>query len=226
MDKIEKKLWRKVERWRFLFEKMPFVRLVCVGNSLAFETSDKDSDIDLFIVTAKGRLYTARFFVNLILKIFGLRVNGKKLAGRFCLSFMIDESDLDVWRFAIEDDIYLYFWLNKLVPVMAKGVLGKFEKANGVDLDKSRLKVCKKAEDSVGGGRIEDYLRSRQIKHLKAKVGANEDGVGTVIEKDVFKLHSYDKRAFVRDRYRRLFPEGMDADKFTSLLLSLKSHGK
>ena len=67
MDKIELKLWNKVNRWLFLIRMVPFLKLVCVSNNMSFGVVDGQSDIDLFVVAKKGRLYTARFFLNLFL---------------------------------------------------------------------------------------------------------------------------------------------------------------
>src|SRR3989338_8633583 len=62
---------------------------------------DDDSDIDLFIVARAGRLFIVRSFSILILHVLGVRLHGKKIKGRFCLSFFIDDTALDLSKIAI-----------------------------------------------------------------------------------------------------------------------------
>ncbi len=97
---------------------IPFVKAVFVCNSTAFGTAEKNSDIDLVIVVQKGRLWLVRFFSNLILLLFGLRVSKNHTGNKICLSFYISAEDLDLQKIRIlPEDIYLCFWLAALLPV-------------------------------------------------------------------------------------------------------------
>lgn len=55
---------------------VPYVRLLSVSGSLADGNIKKDSDIDFFIITKHGRLWQTRFFIVIILKLFGLYRTG------------------------------------------------------------------------------------------------------------------------------------------------------
>jgi len=46
-----------------------------------------------------------------------VRKTAKHHAGRFCLSFFIDESALSFEKIIEENDIYMYFWILTLTPV-------------------------------------------------------------------------------------------------------------
>jgi len=97
---------------------IPFVSAIFVCNSVAFGTADQNSDIDLFIVVRKGRLWLVRFFSNLILLLFGLRVGKKRVGNKICLSFYLSESNLNLQKIKIlDEDIYLAFWLATLLPI-------------------------------------------------------------------------------------------------------------
>jgi len=232
MDKIELKLWKKVYRWLFLFRMVPFLKMVCVSNSLSFGVVDEKSDIDVFIITTAGRLYTARFFLNLFLKVFRLRVSGRKVFGRFCLSFIVDEKNVDLSNFMIGDDVYLYFWTKRLLPILDRGGLRKFEEVNGSQLDLGHLKkpggffrgVSRILESLFGG--LEEFLRKRQISHVVNKLKIDNDSTKIIFTDGVFKVHLNDMRENIRDAYRKIDPNGMDEKKFISLLRSLKSPGK
>ncbi len=82
--------------------------------------ADGDSDIDLFIETAPGMLWTGRVMATLFFSALGARRHGKYVKGRFCLSFFAVEN-ADLGKVAIENDAYLYEWARRLVSVDGKG---------------------------------------------------------------------------------------------------------
>jgi hypothetical protein len=112
---------KKLRRARFavkLISGIPFLKAIFVCNSVAAETSNENSDIDFFIIGRTGRLWFVRFFSNLILKIFGLRTGAKHSANRVCLSFFVDDKHLDLSGLrAVNDDVYLVYWLRQLYPL-------------------------------------------------------------------------------------------------------------
>ena len=91
----------------------------------------KDSDIDLFVITQKNRLWTVRIIITFIFALFRERKTSTKHAGKFCLSFFITEETLDFSSIAIEQDIYLAYWIETLVPIYDKNqCLKNFRAAN------------------------------------------------------------------------------------------------
>ena len=78
----------------------------------------KDSDIDLFVITKPNRLWTARIFLTLALSILGQRKTATQHAGKFCLSFFISEKNLSLENIALENDIYLSYWIQTLKPIL------------------------------------------------------------------------------------------------------------
>lgn len=114
-----------------LIRSVPFVRAILVCNSVAMGTARPESDIDFFIITAPKRVWIARLFTNLILKLFGLRV-GRKTADKVCLCFFVDSDHLDLAHLKIaDDDVYLIYWINMLVPVYdPESMHEKFLEAN------------------------------------------------------------------------------------------------
>ena len=92
--------------------------MVAVGNSVAMNGAKESSDIDFFIVTEKKRMWYVRIFLTFWLSVFRQRKTSKYHAGRFCLSFFITDEDLSLEKIAIEKDIYLYFWILFLKPIV------------------------------------------------------------------------------------------------------------
>jgi len=86
----------------------------------------KDSDIDLFIITKKNRLWTTRIFATLLLTLLWKRKTAKKHSGQFCLSFFISEEELSLEEIALRNDIYLSYWLQTLIPIINRDTI--FEK--------------------------------------------------------------------------------------------------
>jgi len=118
--KNEQKLWEVTRKYTQLFSKVPGIQCICVCNSLAMNACHKDSDIDLFIITKKNRLWTARIAITLILFLLWKRKTSKKHAGQFCLSFFISEEEPSLKNIALKDDIYLLYWLETLTPIVNK----------------------------------------------------------------------------------------------------------
>jgi predicted nucleotidyltransferase len=56
-----------------LFQFFPQIQMVALCNSRAMGEADENSDIDLFIITKKGNLWTARFLVTFVTSFLGVR---------------------------------------------------------------------------------------------------------------------------------------------------------
>ena len=80
---IAEKFWGRTRQYGQYIVKVPFVKMVAVCNSLAYDNATEQSDIDLFIVIEKGRMWIARFLITLILQFHGVRRHGNKIAGGF-----------------------------------------------------------------------------------------------------------------------------------------------
>ena len=77
----------------------PFVRSVILNGSLALGTSKESSDIDILIVAKSGRIFTARFFVNGLTTIWGIkRSKDEELdhSGDFCFNYFLTENFLKI----------------------------------------------------------------------------------------------------------------------------------
>ncbi len=102
-------------RWASL---LPWVRMVAVCNSLAHSFTNTDSDIDLFVVTKPGRLWSTRLVLTGALALFRLRP-GEAKRDPICLSFFIDTEHVDLAPVKIgADDPYLHMWIATLAPIL------------------------------------------------------------------------------------------------------------
>ncbi len=155
--------------------------MVAVVNSLSMYATHRDSDIDLFIVTSRGTLWWVRVMVTLTFSLHGVWRHGEDIADHFCLSFFVTEDALDMKEIALEDDIYLYFWMYYMRPILVVGdTWERFQKVNGI-LD-SRLQIIDnrlqiidyRLQITDSRGQIIDFrgqrAEDRGVEHEKSQI--------------------------------------------------------
>ncbi|OGK42039.1 hypothetical protein A2954_03535 [Candidatus Roizmanbacteria bacterium RIFCSPLOWO2_01_FULL_37_12] len=114
----------KLSSWKFnlyvkLLSLVPPVKLVGLSGSVAMLNADEDHDIDLFIITAKNRLWTGRFIILILAQLLGLRRrredntgkdehvaggnpltdSGVQYKNKVCLNLFFDEKNLKIPKF-------------------------------------------------------------------------------------------------------------------------------
>ncbi len=91
-QKKEEKSLSIVRMLRFI----PGVQYVGISGSLAMHNSEKNDDIDLFIISRGGYVWTTRFFVSVFFRIIGkLRVkNDQNTKDKFCINMLIDSQHM------------------------------------------------------------------------------------------------------------------------------------
>jgi len=105
-----------------LLIKFPYVRGIAISGSLSKNFADADSDIDLFIITEKNRLWIARTIMHCFKKLTFL-VNKEHL---FCMNYYIDMQALEI----PEKNIYTAIEVGTLIPLQGDIVFEKFYAAN------------------------------------------------------------------------------------------------
>lgn len=110
---------RKVSAFLIHF---PYVRGIAVSGSLSKNYADEDSDIDLFIITKKNRLWIARTIMHAFKKLTYLV--GKQYC--FCMNYYLDEQQMQI----PEKNIYTAIEVITLVPLQGDAVFEQFFVAN------------------------------------------------------------------------------------------------
>ena len=140
---------KKLNNLRFrlyirLISLFPQIKLVGLSGSISMMNAKEDDDIDLFIITAKNRLFTGRLITLILAQLFGLRRNRetresfnnetmKQLNNVFrnkvCLNLFFDESNLKVPKFKQTE--FVGHEVLQMKPIMIKGdIYERFLKAN------------------------------------------------------------------------------------------------
>jgi len=76
--------------------RLPGVRAIFLSGSLAQGRASKNSDIDFFIITKAGQIWTARFFIFLVLKLLGQMRSTKNPAEKICPNHFITDQSLEL----------------------------------------------------------------------------------------------------------------------------------
>jgi predicted nucleotidyltransferase len=113
------KIARKVGRMLIRF---PYVRGIAISGSLSKNFADEYSDIDLFIITAKNRLWIARTLMHCFKKLTFL----VKREHYFCMNYYIDELQPEI----AEKNIYTAIEIGTLIPLEGDIVFEQFYAAN------------------------------------------------------------------------------------------------
>ena len=126
-NKKATEMMKIAERIGQLLIRFPYVRGIAVSGSLSKNFADEKSDIDLFVITAPGRLWVARTLMHLFKK-FTFLFNKEHF---FCMNYFIDEAGLQI----IEKNIYTATEVVTLIPLEGDSVFKKFFSANAWTLN-------------------------------------------------------------------------------------------
>ena len=219
--------YRIARRFTHLIKLFPGVKMVAICNSLAYNNAHQQSDIDLFIISQKNRIWTTRFATTFLAKLLGIRPQGKNTTNKICLSFYIDESHLDLTSIKVKpDDIYLIYWINQIVPLFDSiNIYPRFIQANRwtnqylpnitpkqpvwrrqINLGKTG-KIIRSLSKiflvNPWGNYIEKLCQSFQMKIMPPTLKeAASENKGVILGDKIIKLHGQDER---REKYYELW---------------------
>ncbi len=218
--RISEKLWKKVRFFMPFIQMVPFIKMAAVCNTLAFYNATHDSDIDLFIIAKRGRLFIVRFFTLFLFSILGIRRHGKKIAGRFCLSFYIDEDFLNLESLQLPSgDIYLPFWMITMKPLYGERCYHTFMAKNlwlkkyfqyplfydGDFLRQTSLKIFGDFWEFLLKGKFGDWLEKKlyflQQKRHQKNIALIAPNASVMVEKNILKFHNLDRRAEIQRKF-------------------------
>lgn len=214
---VEKKL-KIARRAARLICCVPFIKAVYVCNSVAAEVPKENSDIDLFIITTKKRIWIVRFFTNLILLMARMRTRKNRSANSICLSFFVDEENLNMNKLKVaEDDVYLKYWLLQLLPLydpenfksklLEENFGGHFSIDNFAPITNSALgrtwkRMWEKFWEGKYGDLIENQVHKIQIDIIRRRYkNIPISSPSIMITDGVLKFHENDARMRLRDAW-------------------------
>lgn len=217
---LQKKYFKKVRRYQTWLALCPFVKLIAVCNTLPIGDIHPGSDIDLFVVAQKNRLFLARWWLTALTSLLGIRRHGSKVRERFCLSFYVSEEELNLEKIALKPrDIYLAYWLKTLEPIV--GDYKTYETLLRTNPWLSeyfhtllpRKRYFRKAppvarvvrhllEKILDHEKYELKTRNKQLRRIHEKARVLEDRSGTVISDTMLKFHDHDARENIQKMWQ------------------------
>ncbi len=111
---------KKVKLYVWFLSRFPQIRLVGLSGSVAMGSASKNDDIDVFIITAKRRLWTARIISIVLAKIFGIHrsYQAHHVGDKVCLNLFFDEGDISVPRYKRSE--YVAHEVLQMKPLVSK----------------------------------------------------------------------------------------------------------
>ncbi len=218
------KKWKHARPFLRLIALMPGVQGIWLTNSMGWGNAQKNSDVDLFIITAPGKIWTTRFFTTALMKIFQQRPHEQDEEKAICLSMYLSANHLNIETYKIgKEDIHFTYWSNQIYPIYDTGQFEQFQGANPwlndafekiewihpIERRKIQLSwpehFLKKAISLI---HIEKTLQRIQLHILPEKIKkmANEDN-RVVINDNILKLHTNDKRSEQQQQWKQKINE-------------------
>jgi len=224
---ISQKKWQIAKKGAGILRYIPFIRLICVCNTLAYDNAKKESDIDFFIVVKNNRLWLTRFLATVLLDLLRMRRKGKRIQNKICLSFYVTEKAMNLESLLIKpEDSHFAFWFSQFVPLLNRE--NTFEKLvsqnqwikqylpnafqkmkTGLISDNSCINFFYKIKERVLSGNLGDWLENYFKKIQKNKMDKNTESVAgepntkVVISDDILKFHETDTRKKVQEEFER-----------------------
>jgi glycosyltransferase involved in cell wall biosynthesis len=189
-----------------LLATLPFVRMLAFSGGTAHKNPGVKPDIDLFVVSAPGRLYTAYSLLFLAAKLTGTREV-------VCPNYLVDESELAI---AYHRDVFTAHQLVSARPISGADTYLKFWRANeawvrpffpgarprGLEAAAGRPWLQRAAELALLplGSTLERVLRESWRFHLRRRA-ARARRPDVVMSAGILKLHLSDYRRRTLDRF-------------------------
>ncbi len=209
MDKEE-----KLKKALAFLRHVPGVRGVALCNSMPFHFTHEQGDIDLFVVTKPGAVWSTRLMS--VAPLIALKQRpGEAKRHPIDLSFFVSESSMDLFGLQKSDDPYFAHWIATLTPVLGEQALwDRFFDENSWAFTRLpnaraprrsyryRCRTMKPLMPSLS----ESFAKRVQERRLPndLREAANEDS-RVVITSQMLKFHRTDRR----DEIARAFAKQM-----------------
>lgn len=201
-----------------LLKYIPYVRMIGLAGSVAINSARPESDIDVLIVSSKGRIWTTRILVTLATHITGKRRYGSLITNRICLNHYVAENTpsephvlplahtyaqmLLYWKDRGTNDLIINNpWIRNILPnVHGMRSYVYSQRINGLGL--LGKKIVEKVLDYTIGSALEYMVKKYQLRRIQNNLGdSHPDQLELVLSDQELRFHypfSRSKDAFLR----------------------------
>lgn len=207
LDAIRK--YRRLKLFVRYLRLLPWVRGVAICNTLAFHHTKPESDIDLFVITSVGRVWTVRFLA--VFPLIALRLRPREARrDPIDISFLISEAALDLEPLRLAPtDPYFAYWLATLRPVIDRGGIFKalLQANNWVATSLPNIQIASDITTENFAQRILSWISPSEGWFEKIQRAKFPDEIieqanrssQVVINAAVLKFHKNDRRQEIRE---------------------------
>ncbi len=192
-EKQSKKYFKKIKIISQILKIIPWIKLVGISGGLSMDNAGRSDDIDLFVITAKNRMWICRILALGILELLGQRRKVihsiKQAAGKICLNILVEEDKLEQSK----KNLYTAHEVLQLKPLWFRdGIYSKYLEVNNwvfkflpnwiSDMSSSRMRGSKEIHGSPIMSGMTDYVellsKKFQLKIMQKPKGREriEDG--------------------------------------------------
>ena len=212
---------KKALRVAKIFSYIPWIKYIALVNSIGSHNLNEDGDIDLLIITSNNRLWLSRLFTVLIISLLGQRPKYNDVRDKICLSFFLSEKRMNMENLQITNDIYFKYWFSNINTLYnSSGTYHKLIEANQwlkkalpnwkeSIFHKNNIKArgsvfYRDVWDMLFAG-LEKFVYKIQIKKFPRSISLQlkEPGSSVLINRDIIKLHTNDRRRYFFDEWQR-----------------------
>ncbi len=215
--------WRRMRRYAWWLQAVPYVRALCASGSLALGNTGPDSDWDVLVIGRTGRLYTARAFLLIATRLMGrLRTKRDSVApDKFCFNHYLTTEGLDIQH----RSLYVAHALAMLIPLHdPDGWLERLRQVNRWTADwvpqsvgsvtvrrevrrSTLLQILRRLAERILDSRLGDHLEARlaawQMSRIQAEPVTHERGGRVTADSREIEFHPRSAETAVLEAYNR-----------------------
>lgn len=195
-----------------ILQYIPTIQLIGISGALAWENAPEKDDIDLYIVTAPGWLWTTRFLATCLLDIFFLRrrPGDKDVNNKLCLNMFVDSNHLAIPK--TKHDIFTAHEVARMMPLYSKNsIYEQFIYANKWIINYLPNIHLPNAPVKRNNTEHHTYTIEKILKYFQSLYMARRKSTET-IEEGILRFHPQDSRNRILREYQRklekLLPRG------------------
>ena len=190
-----------------LLSKIPWIELISVTGSVAAYNADLNSDLDIFIITQKNRLWLTRFFVVALLKTIGKYPGKGGDGGKICPNLYVDTSCLG-WLLPSQN-VFTAHEIILMQPVYQRNeAYLRFLRQNtwvhkfiaGFSFD-SRLAEVSPVYGSPLVSYLEKVAMSLQMRYMRRKITAEK------VSEHVLHFNKNDSAPWILNKYAEILKQ-------------------
>jgi hypothetical protein len=210
-EQLSRALLDRDERIVSLVAAMPFVRMVALSGSLAHLNAEGSADLDLFVITAPGRVWSVTVAVLIASRVMGWRK-------RLCLNYVVSERAMAIGP----ADLFSANQIIHLRPLTGHQVFERFVKSNpfvrdfypnfeipGSRPEPAKLRITERLLAIGMAPLFERLARGLYGWHLKRKAASWQSRSQVRLEAECLKLHTSSHRATTLKKFERVMSDAL-----------------